>query len=249
MSDLRKRQYRSRIYEEYVLKMINHDSANYSQQDYQRWADAARIRLRDWLPKEPDLPVLDMGCGAGEFLYLLDQLGFTDLTGVDLSQEQISIAKKLCLRASIIQGDVRNILTQNHSHFGLITGFDILEHFDKEEVLPFLEAVVSALRPGGLLILQTPNAESPWFGAVAYGDFTHEWFFTPTSLMHILRLCGLKEFRVRASGPYVHGIMSLGRVIIWKMLHPIIKLWNIAETGNPGSGIYTRVFLLAAIKA
>ncbi len=139
-------------------------------------------------------------------------------------------------------------MTQNPAHFGLITGFDIIEHFGKAELLPFLESAVGALRPGGRLILQTPNAESPWFGAVAYGDYTHEWFFTPASLSHILRLCGMTGFEVRASVPYVHGIKSFTRAMIWKLINPFLKLWTTAETGNPGSGIYTRVFAISATK-
>ena len=56
--------------------------------------------------------------------------------------------------------------------FDLVTGLDIVEHFTKDEVLDFLDACREALRPGGRLVLQTPNGESPFGGAVRYGDFT-----------------------------------------------------------------------------
>ncbi len=78
-------EYRQRIYDKYISEMIHPDGTIYTWQDYQLWADAANVRLRGWLPNAQDTPVLDMGCGAGQFLYLLDQLGFRDLTGVDLS--------------------------------------------------------------------------------------------------------------------------------------------------------------------
>jgi hypothetical protein len=62
--------------------------------------------------------------------------------------------------------------------------------------------------------LQTPNAESPVVGAVTYGDFTHEWFFTPASLADLLRLSGFEQYEARPSGPYVHGLTR------W------LKLWH-----------------------
>ncbi len=242
------RAYRKRIYDKYVSEKVRADGVNYSEKDYQRWAEAAKVRLRGWLPSDRNTPVLDMGCGPGNFLYLLDQLGYTDLTGVDLSPEQIALAKQWCPKATIILGDVREVLAEHSEYYGLITGFDIIEHFSKDEILSFLELVSGALRPGARLIIQTPNAESPWMGAVAYGDLSHEWFFTPSGLEHTLRLAGFAGFEARESGPYIHGIKSFFRVVLWSGLKLLLGLWNLAETGSRGSGIFTRVFVCTAIK-
>lgn len=240
--------YRQRIYERYVSEKIRPGGSNYTEDDYRRWADAAKVRLRGWLPSDRTTPVLDMGCGPGFFLWMLDRLGYTDLTGVDLSPEQVALARQWCPRAAIIQGDVRDVLAQNPGRFGLIAGFDIIEHFTKDEILPLLTLIVQALRPGGRLILQTPNAESPWMGTVAYGDFTHEWFFTPRALMDLLYGVGLIGFEARACGPYIHGAKSFLRVLVWHFLSLMLALWNIAEAGTRASGIYTRVFIATAIK-
>jgi 2-polyprenyl-3-methyl-5-hydroxy-6-metoxy-1,4-benzoquinol methylase len=242
------RAYRQRIYDKYVSEKVKAEGVNYAERDYQRWSQAAKVRLRGWLPADRNTPVLDMGCGAGHFLYFMAQLGYTNLTGVDLSPEQVALAQKWCPQAMIIQGDVREVLARNPNHYGLIAGFDIIEHFGKDEILPFLELVAKAMKPGGRLILQTPNAESPWYGAVAYGDFTHEWFFTPASLQQLLRQVGLTGFEARPSAPYIHGIKSLGRVVLWKTLNVLLALWTIAESGSRGSGIYTRVFVATAVK-
>ena len=98
------------------------------------------------------------------------------------------------------------------------------------------------------LILQTPNAESPLVGAVAYGDFTHEWFFTPASLADLLRLTGLTQYEARPSGPYAHGLKSALRHILWSGFKVGLALWNLTEVGHRGSGIYTRVFVATAVK-
>ncbi len=240
--------YRQTIYATYVSQKVEPAGHTHTETDYRRWALAAQSRINGWLPADHNMPVLDMGCGSGNFLFLLEQLGYTDVTGVDLSPEQVALAQKWCPRATVIQGDARETLAQNPGHFGLIAGFDIVEHLNKAELLPLFSSMAQALRPGGRVILQTPNAESPWMGAVAYGDFTHEWFFTPQSLADMLRLVGLTHFEARPSVPYVHGVKSLVRAALWRMINASLTVWNLAETGNQGSGIYTRVFVATAVK-
>lgn len=243
------RAYRERVYEKYVSEKVRADGVSYSEKDYQRWADAAQVRLRGWLPSDRNTPVLDMGCGPGRFLWLLSQLGYTDLTGVDLSSEQVALARKWCPRATVIQGDLREVLVQNPNRFGLIAGFDVIEHFGKDEILPLLTLVAQSLRPGGRVILQTPNAESPWGLRHRYHDLTHELAFDPHSLAHVLGMVGLSGFTARECGPYAHGFKSLVRVIIWRMIHTGLVIWNLAETGGEGSGVYTRVFVASAVKS
>jgi cyclopropane fatty-acyl-phospholipid synthase-like methyltransferase len=224
--------------------------ADLTYRDYQRWGHAAHQRIQGWLPADKDTPILDIGCGTGGLLYLLNLLGYTNCTGVDISAEQLEFARQWCPTATIIKDDVYNILPQYSGHFGLITAFDIVEHFRKTEILPLLTLTLNALRPGGRLILQTPNAESPWFGSVAYGDFTHEWFFTPRSLCDILQQVGFKTYEARSNKPVLmkHDWKRFGRIAIWKCLHTLLATWNLAETGSIGSGIYTRVFTATAVK-
>ena len=98
------------------------------------------------------------------------------------------------------------------------------------------------------MILQTPNAESPWGIMHRYHDFTHELAFDPHSLKKLLELCGSAKIEPRQAGPVIHGILSLGRFLLWKVVWSLLALWNLAETGSIGSGIYTRVFLISGIK-
>lgn len=240
--------YRQRVYATYVSQKTQASGYRYNQASYELWSRATHARLNGWLPADQSLPILDMGCGPGNLLYLLTQDGYTNLTGIDLSIEQIELAHQWCPAASILHGDVQEFLQQYSDHFGLITGFDIIEHFHKDEQLLFLARVMAALRPGGRLILQTPNAESPMSGAVAYGDFTHEWFFTPTSLADLLRLSGFERYEARPSSPYAHGLKSALRRILWGGVNAGLILWNLAEVGHCGSGIYTRVFVATAVK-
>lgn len=240
--------YRSVIYAAYVSMRPRADWVTGSEWSDPTWARAAYSRVKGWLPADRAAPVLDMGCGAGGLLCLLSELGYTDLTGVDLSAEQLQLARRRCPHATLLQGDVRAVLASNAERFGLVVGFDVIEHFRKQEILPLFNLAVKALRPGGRIIVQTPNADSPWMGSVAYGDFTHEWFFTPTSLSDLWRLVGLAGFEARPSRPYVHGVASLGRAVLWRAIEMLLAVWSLAETGSRGSGIYSRVFVATAVK-
>jgi SAM-dependent methyltransferase len=240
--------YRQCIYDQYLSMKVSMDGRVFSVKEYQSLAEAIKARLRGWLPKDLHTPVLDMGCGPGNFLYLLERLGYTDLTGVDLSPEQIEMGARWCPKSTLIHGDVREFLGENPGHFGLITGFDIIEHFAKSEIMDLVKQIGSALLPGGRLILQTPNAESPWGLMHRYHDFTHEIAFDPPSLKHVLQINGFADFEARECGPCPHGLKSLIRFFVWRLIRFGLLVWNVAETGGAGSGIYTRIFILTAIK-
>jgi SAM-dependent methyltransferase len=214
--------------------------------DYQAWARSMHLRLRDWLPEDRRIPILDMGCGAGQFLYLMNSRGYTEITGVDLSPVRVEQAQGAVPQARVIQGDLRKVLSANPARFGLITGFDVIEHFPKKEVLPLLILVAEALRPGGRVIVQTPNGDSPWVGAVAFGDFTHEWIPTPKSLGDLMGQVGLVDFVARESGPAVYGFKSAIRFLLWQGIRALLIFSNLVEMGHRGSGIFSRVFLATA---
>jgi len=143
-------EYRKRFYQKYVSKQVRPGGGDLSVADYQVWAQGAAKRFAGWLPVDRSASVLDMGCGAGNFLFTLQQLGYSNLTGVDLSPEQVTLARQWCPEAKVIEADVFDVLKGNPDHFALISGLDIIEHFRKDEVLPFLELVHGALLPGGV---------------------------------------------------------------------------------------------------
>ncbi|MGD0216768.1 MAG: class I SAM-dependent methyltransferase [Desulfobaccales bacterium] len=247
MADLtHNRSYRKYYYNNYLS--LGGEKKDPELKDYRQWAKATETLLKNWLPPDRNAPILDMGCGSGKFLFMLEQMGYTDLTGVDLSPEQIDRARQWCPGSRIIQSDVRAFLQDNAERFQLITGFDVLEHFGKEELLGLLSLIKGALTAGGRVIFQTPNALSPWAGTVAYGDFTHEWFFTPGGLDNLLSLQGFTRFEARACEPRIHGLKSLMRACLWQLLKLGYGLVNLIETGGAYDWIFTRVFVGTAVK-
>lgn len=232
--------YRKRIYDRYTTDrypqfLIFNESA------YSKSLKPILIRLKKWLPINKGIKYLDVACGAGQLLYGFKTLGFDNIYGIDVSPQQVLVAKKIT--NNVYEGDALEFLQKNINTFDLITAIDILEHLDKNEMFDFLDAIFLSLREGGRLILQMPNAESPFGHKIRYCDLTHENSFDPSNLNSILNIVGFKNFEIQECGPIVHGPISFFRLLIWRLISFNLKVWNLAETGNIGSGVYTRVFL------
>ncbi len=238
--------YRQRIYENYATGFQDAPE-NFDFAEAQRWGKPYDWRLRGWLPASRDAAIADLGCGGGKLLYFFQQRGFTKLSGVDVSPEQVKLARQVT--PDVVGANALDFLEAHPQAFDLLTGLDIVEHFHKDEVLRFLDLCHAALRPGGRLILQTPNAESFWGNAIRYGDFTHEVCFSPGNLLRLLALCGFRELEARETGPipWGHSAASTVRCVVWQGFRAVLKLWNLAE-GHAGSGVFTRVFLASGVK-
>lgn len=239
--------YRTRIYARYASNFQD-APASFDIGAAWRWSRAYRHYLKGWLPADKEANMLDVACGGGKLLYFYQRLGFKNLSGVDISPEQALLARQVT--PNVTEASVLDFLNSRSDTYDFISGLDIVEHFYKPEVLNFIDLCHRSLRSGGRLVLQTPNADSPWGMAMRYGDFTHEVSFNPNSLTRLLALAGFKDIGVRELGPVPigHSALSTVRYVIWQTIRAGLKFWNLAETGNVGSGVYTRVFLITCLK-
>lgn len=168
-------------------------SKHETRRPYYRWY------TKGWLPEDKGTPILDIGCGSGQFLYFLRGEGFTDAYGIDVDARQVEIGRELGLDCR--RQPVSEHLGEDGPLYGLVAMLDILEHFTREELFPMLEAVSSRLRPGGRLIVSVPNAEGPDGLRAVYSDITHEIAFSLTSLSEMLFCHGLKLTSFRDPWP------------------------------------------------
>ncbi len=244
---LEQKEYRARIYEKYATNFQD-ASATFDAIKSLRWGSLYRHYLRGWLPENKESNILDVACGGGGLLYFYKVMSFKKISGVDISPEQVRIARQVT--PNVTEADILKFLDTQTDTYDLISGLDIIEHFHKPEIFKFLDLCHSSLKSGGRLILQTPNAESPWGSVHRYNDFTHEVGFNPNSLGRLLSLAGFVDIEVREVGPvpFGHSIISTGRYFIWQAIRAGLKLWNLAETGAAGSGVFTRVFLISCVK-
>jgi len=71
-------EYRDRVYAKYPDKHVGWQ--NTGAPVYRRWAKGAAAHLRGWLPKDKSAACLDLGCGPGNLLYMLRELGYRNTT-------------------------------------------------------------------------------------------------------------------------------------------------------------------------
>lgn len=239
--------YRARIYARYATNFQD-APADFDPKAAWRWGRAYRHYLRGWLPENQNATVLDVACGGGKLLYFFKRLEYPNIGGVDISPEQVRLSRQVT--PNVTEANALDFLISQKDTFDLIIGLDIVEHFHKPEVLDFLDACCGALKTGGRLVLQTPNADSPWGTVHRYNDFTHEVGFNANALARLMSLVGFTNIEARETGPvpFGHTFLSAGRYVIWQAIRAGLKLWNLAETGDAGSGVFTRVFLLSGVK-
>ena len=204
-------------------------------------------RWKNWLPASGEVKCLDLGSGSGRLLRAFRGAGYFNIRGVDLGQQGADIARKSGLE--IVQADLREYLRESVESFDVITAFDVIEHFTKDEGIEVLQLVFKRLKPGGMLILQTPNALNPWSISMRYGDLTHEVIFSPTCAASLLRLTGFSQIEAREAGPCIHSLKGL---MFWPLRKAVwlgYAAWNLAETGSLLGGVYSRNMLIRARKA
>jgi SAM-dependent methyltransferase len=110
------------------------------------------------LAVDPRQPVLDVGTSAGTSLRMLRELGFSDVTGLDFSEEAIRFCAEKGL-GIVRQGDVTSMPFPAEA-FSLVLATDIIEHVDDD--LQALREVARVLRPGHNALITVPAFPSLW---------------------------------------------------------------------------------------
>lgn len=182
------------------------------------------------ITKNKSARILELGCGHGALLFCLQEKGYKNTVGIDLSQEQVSLAKDIGIE-NIFCNSIDTYLAENNDKFDAIIMMDVLEHIEKEEILGLLDKVNNNLIEGGSLILHVPNAEGIFGMRIRYGDYTHISCFTSKSIHQVLSVCGFSGVNCYEEPPTVHGLKSLIRNILWKLLVFPYRLLLICETG------------------
>jgi SAM-dependent methyltransferase len=233
--------FRARLYDQYVSTFKVDQPAG--AEGSTAWWDHKFLPLLDDLDRSA--PILELGCGAGGLLVYLERRGFSHATGIDISAEQIDIAQRRGVRATV--ADAFEFLAQHADHFQAIVVVDVLEHFTRDELLRLASLLFAALQPGGRLLVQTANGAGLFPGQVIYGDLTHMTIFTPQTLAQLLRPHGFDAFTFYETGPIPLRLRGRLDVAIWSTIKAAVNLVRYVETGKR-QAIWTENFICRAFK-
>jgi 2-polyprenyl-3-methyl-5-hydroxy-6-metoxy-1,4-benzoquinol methylase len=170
---------------------------------------------------------LDVGCGPGTLIGLLGDCFIS--TGIDISTAEIDYARRVyesgskrffAVSARALPDDCRD--------YDVATVVEVIEHLAPAELDEVLRATLERLRPGGKLVVTTPNFRSAWplvqmlvdrFGQLDYAC-QHIHRFTPRRLRQLLRDLGLKDVRVR---PYL-ALAPFSAPLGWRLADKLDRL-------------------------
>ena len=140
-------------------------------------------------------PVLDVGCGRGEFLGLLRDAGI-EAHGVDRDSDMVAYCRAEGL--DVEQADALAYLAGlEDGSLGGIFAAQVVEHLPPAVLLRLLELSTAKLRPGGVLVAETMNPLA--LGALKnyFADLTHAQPLVPETLVMLARQAGFERADVR----------------------------------------------------
>jgi SAM-dependent methyltransferase len=137
--------------------------------------------------------VLDVGCGEGQFIAALLAQGIK-ASGVDTDTHMVRTCREKGL--DIVEADLFEYLPQHKDEFDGILGSNVIEHFSMQDTLQFLGTAFDALRPGGILLLATPNPESLIVHLYEFWrDATHTRLYNRSLLEFLLSWTGFRQIQ------------------------------------------------------
>jgi len=147
-----------------------------------------------------DTPILDLGCGRGEWLNLLRESKYI-ARGLDINK--IMIEQSVAQGLEAIQTDAITYLQSlSNNCLGAVTGFHIIEHLNLPTLIELISQTARVLKPGGLAIFETPNPKNLVVGACNfYSDPTHKNPVFPETIQFFLQYKGLTNVEILYLNP------------------------------------------------
>lgn len=157
-----------------------HDALYISLEDKLRGSrDAIIERLKIYLPLLESshvggeaMPLLDIGCGRGEWLELLKAEGL-NAVGVDTNSIAIAQCRERGFDAREMDA-LAYLRALPSESVGAVTGFHLVEHLSFDVLMKLLDECVRVVKPGGAVVFETPNPQNVLVGSCNfYFDPTH----------------------------------------------------------------------------
>jgi 2-polyprenyl-3-methyl-5-hydroxy-6-metoxy-1,4-benzoquinol methylase len=228
MKDSNGKNFRTVFYERYVSS----GQARISGGNEKSFLPFLKKIIRDHLPSNLAIRILELGCGGGELLSQIREAGYSRIRGIDLSAEQVARAHQRGLQDLVERGDaLRFLACEGDASYDVLIAIDVIEHLSKDEVLQFITESRRILAPGGRLIIHVPNGDSPFCGSIRYCDITHELAFTPKSVHQLALTAGFSSVKCYEDRPIPHGIKSSIRAMLWPFCRSILIFMTAVETG------------------
>ncbi len=149
--------------------------------------------------KEASL-VLDLGCGRGEFLELLQQNGIR-ARGIDINEQMIETCKDKGLDCD--KADILETLSEyDDNSIGGIFSSQVVEHVTPSYLKRMVEMAYHKLSPSSTIIIETVNPLSVFsLVQIYFLDLSHQQPIHPQALSFLLKSSGFEDIQIKYSAP------------------------------------------------
>lgn len=129
----------------------------------------------------PGAQMLDVGSGLGYLAYALASAGYK-ATGLDISENAVVSARARFGNRYVV-ADMFDWSQKHVDHYDVVTMLEVVEHV--EEPRRWIEAAFHMVKPGGMLIVTTPNRDFYVNGSIWATEAppVHLWWFSPQSFV------------------------------------------------------------------
>ena len=140
-------------------------------------------------------PVLDIGCGRGEMIELLGEMGVV-ARGVEMDPELVADARARGLEVS--EGDgLAELGRLPDGALGGLVLIQVVEHLPPQQVVDLVSLAADKLRPGGRAVIETVNPQSLYvFARAFFLDPTHDRPIHPTYLTFLFEQSGFSGIEI-----------------------------------------------------
>jgi ubiquinone/menaquinone biosynthesis C-methylase UbiE len=154
-------------------------------------------RLRRYLPLisetnlAPQAKIIDLGCGRGEWLELLQTAGYAPI-GIDLNT--LTLEQCTAQQLTVIQADALTYLQSlPDQSVAAVTGFHIIEHLPFDILTTLVAEAFRVVQPGGFVLFETPNPRNLLVSSFTfYLDPTHRNPIPSEVMQFLLRYTGFE---------------------------------------------------------
>ncbi len=167
---------------------------------WKRWDGAFEVSVRDaryFAAEFREMPlrgkrVLEIGFGNGSFLAWAKSEG-AQISGLEINPDMLAAAARhgyAARNASLAE------LVADGATYDLIVAFDVIEHWDTDELIANFRHVAALLADGGRFLARFPNGHSPFGRIYQHGDFTHKSIISHYKIGYLATLSQLDVVRI-----------------------------------------------------
>lgn len=170
-------------------------------------------------PADRSIRISDIGAGYGLFLDACRKRGYENIEGVEAGEAFVLYARRELDIHTIACDDLFSYLeSKKDGLFDIITAFNIVEHVKKDRVQYLLDLINEKLKPGGMLIMEVPNADSSLGVHTYFSDLTHEFAFSKKLAVRLLCIAGFDDIKVRYQLNLRNPLIKLAQKIMAKVV-------------------------------